>query len=427
MSLVDPRRDRKPVMGHRRGAVSIDGSPGASQVGLGGLGVLLLFVIFGAAAWRHVPGAGIGPSEPPPSTSAVQTSAEPLTAPPATSLPEASPVQGGPIVEVNIVDRPGVPASLYEKYWVGGGQVGQVGTTARMVVPEDEQLLGVDRGHVATFPIDPNTSRPVVGRNGMTILVRDIRTGAIERTIETPFQISYGLIVGSLLIWTGRTLPDSPTVMDAGLWVVDLDVPDAQPKALIQPSDLAESYGPDAVRGPARLTDEGRSVVTLIQSPTQRGTDIVDLGSLTLRRTLADSYALEVIDGISLVIPVHGDRGQSAREMRLVRVGTGATIGAVPTEEVAWAFAANGAFYVQHGFGGTGYRIDEIDAQTGNVRELLTEVALDLSHRLSAPDNLVLVAYDWEVGEQGKVLQPVTLLDPVTGILHLNAFTIGNP
>jgi hypothetical protein len=332
-----------------------------------------------------------------------------------------------PIAETNIVDRAGVPESLHDKYWIAANGAGQVGTTARVAVPEDEVVLGADAGRVASYRVDPATSRPVVGPAGVRIIVRDIRSGAITGTFDTPVRIASGLMVGSVLFWTGQTLPATSQGMDAGVWALNLDLNGAAPIAVIPPSDLSLRYGADAVRGPVRLTDNGRTIVTLVQGPTRRGTDVMSVANLSFRDTLLDMYAFEVMDETALVIPLHGDEGKYSREIRTIDLTTRATIGSgVPTEEVAWAFAGGGSFFVQHGIGGTGYGVTAIESKSGAWRDVLSNLTLSLSHNLSSPDSLALVPLSWDVDSSGTTSLPVSLLDPLTGRVQPNAFRIGD-
>lgn len=393
------------------------------------LGILVVsLAVIALGAWRLLPSAGEDASQPPASPFAELPTSAPTPDTLLTNPPDASFAPDVAIVERDIVDRPGVPASLYDKYWAGGGQVGQVGTTARLVLPKDEGFLATDAGRVASYIVDPETSRPTIGPDGAKIIVREIRTGVTLRTFDAPVQIAYGLMAGTLLFWTGRTLPGSLESTDAGVWVIDLGVVDSSPKAVIPPSDLAEQYGADAVRGPTRLTDNGRTIVTLVQSPTRRGTDIIDVENLTLRQTLLDMYALEVLDGVALVIPIHGDEGDTASRMQVIDLASGVAVGpGVPTDEVAWAYAANNEFYVQHSVGAAGYQIVALDIRSGSSRELASKVTLDLSHGLSAPGSLVLTPPAWDVGIDGKVHQPITIIDPVTGHIEAEGFEIGNP
>ncbi len=405
----------------------------ARPVGLLGVVVGALLVV-AVTVWANLV-SGVDPSQPPGSPVAAEPSSIKSNAPTTSdNLPqtqEPAPTTAGDVlwVEPNLVDRPGVPASLYDKYWVGGGQAGHVGTTARIILPEDEEILGADAGRVASFAISPETSRPLVGPNGAEIIVRDIRTGTTLRVIDTPVHLASGLLAGRLLFWTGRTLPsDAPDSTDAGLWVIDLDLPDSSPQAVIPPSDLAERYGSDAIRGAIRLTDNGRTALTLIQSPTARATDLIDVESLTLRHTLMDSFAAEVVNEVALVIPLHGDTGQASQRMRLINLATGDAVGPdIATRDVGWAVTGTGEIYVQHGIGGTGFSIIAIDAATGDARELVAQTSLVLSHELSATDVLVLMDLSWDIGADGKAIQPITLLDPQTGHLQADAFTIGNP
>lgn len=393
------------------------------------LGVtVVVLAIAAVGVWRFGQQAAPGQTDQP-SRQATDEATPSPTEPVPTDTPADSPAATPDVtVETHIVDRPGVPNSLYAKYWSGGGQVGQVGTTARMVLPEDEELLGVDAGRVATFAIDPNTSRPIFGTDGVQIIVRDIETGATLRKVSTNVSVATGLLTGSTLMWMGKTDPtDGSEPIDGGVWAIDLSVADSTPVQVIAASNLAEKYGSGAVRGFVRLTDQGRSAVSLIQSSTDRATDIIDVASLSLRQTLDNAYAYEVAGNAALVIPLHGDSGQDAGRMRLIDLASGADIGpGVKTDEVAWAYTGEREIYVQYAAGGTGYSITAIDGQTGDAHALIQDVSLHLSNEVSAPDELVLIPAFWEVGPDGAVHQPFTLVDPSTGEVTPDAFVVGS-
>jgi hypothetical protein len=99
-----------------------------------------------------------------------------FSAPAMTTTPTPISLPTGPIVEQRIVDRSGVPAALYDTYWTvertwqTAGQAGQIGTTARIVLPPEEELVGADDGRVASYVAEPDTTYPIVGPDGMAII-----------------------------------------------------------------------------------------------------------------------------------------------------------------------------------------------------------------------------------------------------------------
>lgn len=366
-------------------------------------------------------------SNPVPGSSKVSPSPT-IPSPGATLAPRAS-------VEATIVDTPGVPASLYEKYWVALGQVGQVGTTARMIMPSNEGVLGADSHRVASIAFDSNYE-PVLGPNGVTIVIRDLMTGAIVRTFDTPILVEEGLITGSLLFWRGVTVPlNSDAPLDGGIWVVDLADPASLPRAIIAPADLTAKYGAHAARGLLQLTDGGRTLITLVQGETARATDIIDVSSGVVRQTLDGLFAVEVTGNLAITAPIQGDGDDPARpkRLRVIDMVTGQEIGeGVATDMVKSSVLGVGEVFVQFGRNGSDSIIAAIDLRTGQVRDIRTQIGgtetLDLSHALSEPDLLVLLPVaDLPRDDRGRVLLPVSLLDPGTQILKPDAFTIGSP
>jgi hypothetical protein len=235
-------------------------------------------------------------------------------------------------------------------------------------------------------------------------------------------------MTGTLLLWTGRTLANVLSDgIDGGVWAVDLADAHSVPAAIIPPTDLDVAYG-HAARGAPHLTDRGRAVITQIQGITGQATDIIDLNSLTVRQRLEDAYGLEVIDGVALVMPVHGDPDRAQR-IRLVDLATGDALGpGVRTKAVWWSVAGTKEVYVQHAAEGTDYlSIIAISLDSGEARQVVAPVRRELSHELSGPEHLVLAADDWNVTPAGGVHQSVTLVDPATGRVERDAFLIAYP
>ena len=95
--------------------------------------------------------------------------------------------------------------------------VGQLGTTARMVLPLTEWAIGADAGLVVSA---------VRGDTSSTMIVRELATGSVVRTFQTSVTglQNRGALVGANLFWTGT---DAGSGRDAGVWTLDLSQPAA--------------------------------------------------------------------------------------------------------------------------------------------------------------------------------------------------------
>ena len=412
------------------------GRPGVSTFTvLVAIGLLILAV----GAWPTISGS---PAESPrasgpPLESQVIVATNDMSPPPASPPPSVgeSSVPGDVVVEPNIVDRPGVPSSLLQLYWVEWGQLGELGTTARLEMPLDEQILGVDDGLVASMKFDPDTQTPVSGEDGIAIVARDVRTGRTVKEFYSPVYITESLVVGSQLFWIGRLPPMGADSVDAGVWVVDLTDPTAAPRAIVQPSELSTTYGPRATRGLLRVTDRGRAISTQIESAATLVTEVIDVEHLSVRVTIdADRmYAFQIAQGRALVFLPHEYSGQGQPEgIRLMDIRSGAQIGTtVEADLLKGSIIGSQELYVQIGRGVDSYII-AIDLESGEARDIRVVrggmETLDLSSRLSSEEVLALVPVTGAtLDATGRVHLPVTLLTPTTGELLPEAFAIGAP
>lgn len=406
----------------------------ARPVGFVGLLVGALVVV-ALAVWANL-SPGIDPSQPSnsalaaePSTNASDGPVPSLDAPP-TNIPAQTPAVDAAWVEPNIVDRPGVPARLYNKYWQALGEAGQVGTTARIVIPRTEEILAADSGLVASYAVVRDdalgTSEVVVGPGGVIIILRDVRTGAVLRMVETGVSIRSGAMSGALLFWTGDTLPvDGAEGTDAGIWALDTADPASRPRAIVEPSDLSSEYGPNATRSRPHLRDRGNALVSTIVGDAARATQVIDIATLSLRTTIPGEVAFEIADQTALV--------RRAEGVVLLNISSGQQVGPMlKAAEVYRAFASTEEIFVQYGPGdGQGVYITGLGIGTGDVRQILHQPrgvrTTDLSLDISALDLFALLNDDWDYGSDGRAYVQVTLLDPVTGDLQPDAFSIGSP
>lgn len=389
---------------------------------LGGLGVIVAaLLVVALVAWPNLSGESQASPTPASSSGAVVSPAGPTTAP-LTDAPAPS-VANDVFVEPNVVDRPGVPAVLYDKYWSLWGQAGQLGTTALLIKPPNEAMLGADAGRVASYVFDEETEEPLVGPDGVTIIVRDLRTGVTLRTFDSSILPTYGLATGSLLFWTGWSLPRDPIEpTDGGVWVVDLAEPGSAPRAIIPPSDLAATYGSHADRGRLRLTDGGRTIITIVGGDSGKATQIIDVTGVTPPAELDGESAFEISQGRALVIRESG--------YRLLELTTGQPVGPAFENDLAyWSVVGDGEVFASFARG-RDLVIAAIDLDSGLTRDILVRSDRDLrlSPELSVSDLLAMLPDDDPVYDaQGRVQIPVSLLDPATGNLQRDAFMIGKP
>jgi hypothetical protein len=400
--------------------------------------VAIALFVLAVGAWPTISGS---PAQSPSASgqtleSDVAVATDDTSSPLATLLSTAgsSSVPADVVVEPNIVERPGVPSSLRQLYWVEWGQVGELGTTARVEIPRDEQILGVDDGLVATMKFDPDTQTPVLGENGIAIVARDVRTGRTVKAFHSPVYITESVVVGSRLFWIGRMPPAGPGSTDAGLWVVDLMDPASAPRAIVEPSELSATYGPRATRGLLRVTDRGRAISTQIESAATLVTEVVDVEDLAVRVTIhADRmYAFQIAEGHAFAFLPHeySGLGQTAG-VRLLDIESGEQIGTtIEADLLKGSVLGSRELYVQIGRGVDSF-IVAIDLESGKARDLRvvrggTET-FDLSSRLSSPDVLALVPVTGAtLDPTGTVHLPVALLSH-NGEFLPEAFAIGAP
>lgn len=398
------------VVGRSRARLGIVGSVGiTAMVGL----------VAVAAAWPNL--AGVSATRPPVTQSGQLPTGGPSEAPDQSVSPSSPIESGGSILEPTVVDRPGVPAAMYDRYWFQLNQAGRVGTTARVVLPADEGLVGMDTGLVASV-IRDESFEPVIGPNGATIKIRDLVTGETIRSVDTGLYMTYGLVTGSLLWWTGRTLPIGPDSDDGGVWVIDVLDPASVPTAAVQPSDLTAAFGDRAARSLLWVTDRGRSVLSTVVGDSAKATQIFDVATGTLKETLTGITAHQVVDGIAL--------RRVDERLGLYDIQTGQPIGeGVESRTSYWSVVGNSEVFAPIAQGGV-YKIVAIDLTSGASRVIYVQddQGLVLDQYISAPDLLALVPdRDPVVNSAEKVEIPVAVLDPGTGTVQNDAFIIGAP
>jgi hypothetical protein len=330
------------------------------------------------------------------------------------------------LVEREIVDRPGVPIELHDKYWIAFQQAGQLGTTARIVL-RVEMVVGADAGLVASYAFTRDaegTDDPVIGPNGVTIMIRDIRTGATVRALDTPVVPRDGLMVGDRLFWFGNA--DSigaPKGSDVAVWGLDLGDPAAEPIRLAPgESGLASS--------PLRLSDANRVVMRNLGGLRDGGllTQVINVSTMDV--TTMRGEIVFALGGGRALVNGSGDR-LVVRDLK-----TGDRVGApLDAYEHYRTYGSEGEVFIQFGHfePEQGVYIKAIDLRTGSIRDVLFQPrgvpTSFLSPLLCTPQVLVLFdeRQDWEYDTNGFAYGTFSLLDPVTGAVQPDAFSVAPP
>ena len=401
--------------------------------------VAISAVIVGAAIYRAATAPGepaptevaseapTGPVVPGEPSNSTETSATPAISP--TIEPEPTPIVG-PAGE-----RPGVPDSIKQRWWIGGVPssafwptagddvssviAGFLGSTAFIVLPPGERGIGADDGRVVSYVRGDNTS---------TILVRSFDDGSLIRTIETPFIVRDGLLVGDHLFWSGVLL-DGTTLLDAGTASLDLSTANAQPIQIVEPLEEVDRFGDTFDYDQWVVDDTGDTAVTWFGNGANFQAYVIDVQSGSVRAALVDAVPRGVTNEAILV--------SESGMLTLQDLNTGAPLWAIETPQdtngiLTTPVPRDGEFIV--GFEGDGptYVIAAISLQTGAIRDLVVQPAggadtLYLAPSLSSADDLVLLpdlTLSEAFGDTGEF--SASLLDPDTGEIIRDVFSIGH-
>jgi hypothetical protein len=256
---------------------------------------------------------GASPSPEMAPTSAPTQSASPTgtPAPPSTEpsdpTPKPSPEGTYPLrtkVQINdvVADRPGVPTSLYDKYWwTWNGDGGQFGTTAQIGLPAGELIETIDSGIVVAARLagdDPWAEHDIV--------VRDFGSGTVIRKIPTALRNLDVVLVGSQLFWTGVLAGEPEEVVDGGVWTTDVRK-DAKPVAII---DSGRVF-PGALCGMGlEVSPSGRTLAaTALCNGPVLGTDIIDTATQARTIRLKEQWVLALTDDTYVVADFHPTDG----------------------------------------------------------------------------------------------------------------------
>lgn len=448
--------DAEPDRGRDAGRafVRTPGEPISGRIGagrarstFGGFGLLVAALLVAAVVLlpNLRPGGPATSPTPGPATPEASVDGNPTASVASPSETAAATQRASAIADPTIVDRPGVPPRLYDNYWIvsgawpdRGARVGQVGTTAQIVLPPSESVLGADAGRVASVAFDEKGEWLVSPGGLVTIVVRDIRTAKTLRTVETTVIASRGLLVGSLLFWTGWAIPlDPANQVDGGVWVIDLADLTSTPQAIIPAGGSLAPFGAPASRGPLAISPSGRTLVSAIVGTAADRTDVIDVPSLAVRAKF-DGMGIATTDRATLVVR-NASTSQPPASLSFVEIATGSEIGQVwqdllqgsapfqNTEILIYAsVAGDGELFVAFPRD-RDYVIAAVAEDTGRIRDILVQPdeALEIRPDLSGPGVLGLVPASGAILDpDGSLRFPVTLLDPATAILEPAAFTI---
>ncbi len=403
----------------------------SSRVGrLGVTGFLIgAAVIAGMSFWANSGGTPISSPTP-------QATDASVSQPTAISTAQATATEAA-YVETDVVERPGVPSDLHEKYWSSAGQVGLLGTTARMTLPSGEMLLAVGSGYVVSAGIDTESGQLPTAAGTVTMIIRDFATGRTVRTVQSDIYVAGALIIGQRLFWVGPELSGSDVSgRDGGVSAIDLSSSVSSVQVVVPRSDLSATYGEGAIRGLLRLTDRGRAFTTQIVSPTRLVTEVVDVEGLKVRGTIEHGfmYAFQVVGNRALlVLPHELSNVTNPLHLQLFDVESGEVVGdEIPADLLSGSIAITEREVVlQRGIGLDSYitKVDLASGETNDLRVVRDGLeSLSLSPSMSAPAFIVLVpANGGTLDDAGAVNLPVSLLDPQTGDFESPAFTIGEP
>jgi hypothetical protein len=375
-----------------------------------------------------------GPSGPSASDSPVAT-ATPTGTPDVTFEPTPSP---SPIasqrtsvqLEEEIIDRPDVPESLRGTYWWSGTAAGPLGTTARITLPDGEQILDVSAGVIVS---DRRTSLGEVQR---TLLARDVATGALLREIETGLFAVDARVVDRVLIWTGMATVDTERneTTDGGVWTARLD--GGEPAAIVAGGAVEHTIfaGRNLLLSPSR-----RTLAAVMQASGPGAfVDVIDVETATRSHRLDDVWPWAITDDAFLQWDM--------QPSDFMAPGYGITAYDLSTGDVRWRFPGKSdvdrfapypVFATSAGFVmGYFWRGDDeseqfvhavFDPRTGKRRELLRERNdprdwFTARPKLSNGSYLVL-ARDHEAGNAWRF----ATLDVETTVLTEDVVTIEPP
>lgn len=380
------------------------------------------------------PGSGEEASAPPSLQSPLESGPAESTAPEASISP--SPTAAVATSPPAIIDRPGVPPALYDRYWsVSWGIVGSVGTTAYYKLPEGEQLLAAADGFVASYVWLGD------GRSPTRIIIRDFGTLEPRRTVETDTWVRQGTIVNGVLFWAGMKAMDTSDAppLDGGIAAMDLQS-NGSPTSVVPPGeDLTPLMGETTVeRLPFQVSPTGRTVASTIAGGSGYRTDVIAADSLAPRAVL-DESVVGLTDDVAIA-----RRGAPITTgpvvIAAVDIDSGKTKWIYPTDDETGISTFRQPFV--HGDrvvltihairqGADRQLLISIDTRSGDVQQYLSqsdeESWLYIVPELSTGDQLALAKASFEdaLSDEGHV--GISLFDSADRSLERNVFRIDLP
>ena len=367
-------------------------------------------------------------------------SPDPFATPAPDPTPEPTPEGAYPLraqVQIHdvIVDRPGVPASLYNEYWwTWNGDGGQVGTTAQIGLPAGELIETIDAGIVVAPRLtgdDPWAEHEIV--------VRDFGSGAVMLRIQTDLRYIDVVLIGSQLFWTGVLAGDPEEVIDGGVWTTDVRQ-DAESIAIVEPGRVF----PGVLCGmglEASPTGRTLAATALCNGPVL-STDIIDTATRTRTIRLKEQWVLALTDETYVVADFHPTDGVTWGQGGVSAYGfaDGALRWRFPDRSDVDRFTAGGIAALGASFAMRYYwRTDEgpemviaaVDAATGHQRVLLRQPYEDESlfeeFNASSGSHLVLTN-GYDLGTQMRLRGiPISIIRLDDGVLFRDAFEIDPP
>jgi hypothetical protein len=349
--------------------------------------------------------------------------------------PEPTPVRvAAPRIEIeinrNVVDRPGVPVSLRDKYWWTGSDVGLIGTTAQLGLPRNEHVSYAANGLVVSLR----------GQNerGTDIYVRDFETGAIVGEVRTSIVVYTARVIDGQLFWAGirpEKVDCGGSNVDGGVWVMNLD-DDRGPVAIVEPGSV--THCGMGARG-LGASPSGKTLVSVLGN--DHDVDVIDVASLTRTHRLNGFWPDAYTDDVFLQEDSEPSDGQSpGAGMTAYDLDTGIKRWSFPGPDrvehfgMTRAWAMDSEFFVEYVLlpeRPGEFVLATFDPLTGKQRVLLrqhdTQEDDDLAKvepEMSSSSHLALsFHFRWEAAGP----RDFAVLDLQSGEITWNAFTIDPP
>jgi hypothetical protein len=162
---------------------------------------------------------------------------------------------------------------------------------------------------------------------------------------------------------------------------------------------------------------------------------MVDVATLTVGESLdfERMYAFQIVDGRAfLVLPHEYTGGSQYGQIKVVDLETHDQLGGtLDADLLKGSIVGEHEVFLQRGVGSDSY-LTAIEIASGRARDIRVVVGgketLDLEPRLSAATVLSFVPVEGAtLDSRGFVTLPISLLDPASGDLTVDAFTIGAP